>query len=146
MKKLLVLLFSILVSFNSYGKDELDFSSDTFCDQSPKVQVRGNLFYLPNEQKPYSGENICIYLINGQYHSRGDIKKGLREGNWEYWYENGLKERKANYKDGKLIGETKYFYHENGQKKYEENWKDDKLDGKFTSWHEHGKITYETDF
>jgi len=146
MKKLLILLFSLLISFNSYGEVELDFSSDTFCDQSPKVQVRNNFYYLPNNDKPYSGENLCVYLLNGQYHSRGDIKKGLREGNWEYWYENGLKERKANYKDGKLIGKTEYFYSENGQKVLETNWKDDKLDGKLTSWYENGQMKLESNF
>ncbi len=80
MKKLLLLLFSILISFNSYGEVELDFSLDTFCDQSPKVQVRDGLFYLPNQQKPYSGENLCVYLSNGQYYSQGEMKKGLRHG------------------------------------------------------------------
>jgi hypothetical protein len=63
MKKLLILLFSLLISFNSYGEAELDLSSDTFCDQS---QVRDGLFYLPNTEKPYSGKNICVYLLNGQ--------------------------------------------------------------------------------
>ena len=66
MKKLLILLFSILISFNSYGEVELDFSSDTFCEESPKVQVRNNLYYLPNTEKPYSGKNLCVYLSNGQ--------------------------------------------------------------------------------
>jgi hypothetical protein len=45
MKKLLILLFSILISFNSYSEVELDFSLGTFCDQSPKVQVRDCLFF-----------------------------------------------------------------------------------------------------
>jgi len=146
MKKLLIILFSILISFNSYGEVELDFSSNTFCDQSPKAQLRGNLFYLPNQQKPYSGENLCVYLSNGQYYSRGDIKKGLRDGNWEYWHENGHKERKANYKDGKLIGETEYFYHETGQIKKEENYKDGKKNGKTTRWHENGQIESEENY
>jgi hypothetical protein len=71
MKKLLVLLLSLLISFTSYGEEEeLDFSLDTFCDQSPKAQVRNGLFYLPNQEEPYSGENLCVYLSNGQYYSR----------------------------------------------------------------------------
>ena len=103
MKKLLILLFSLLISFNSYGEVELDFSSDTFCDQSPKAQVRDGLFYLPNQQKPYSGENLCVYLSNGQYYSRGEIKKGMREGKWEYWHENGQIEAEENYKYGLVL-------------------------------------------
>ena len=145
MKKLLTLLFSILISFNSYGEVELDFSLDTFCDQSPKVQVRGNLFYLPNQQKPYSGENLCVYLSNGQYYSQGEMKKGLRHGTWTFWYENGQKKEERNYKEGIEIGEggsiiTRY---ENGQKEAEVNWKDGKKDGKLIWWDENGQIMEE---
>ena len=155
MKKLLILLFSILISFNSYGEEvELDFSLDSFCDQSPKVQVRNNLYYLPNKEKPYSGENICVYLSNGQYFSQGKIKKGLRDGTWSFWYENGQKKaernykdgkimRKSNYKNGKIVGETGYGYYENGRIEIEVNFKDDKLDGKRTYWYENGQIKSE---
>ena len=147
MKQLLILLFSILVSFKSYGDEvELDFSLDTFCDKSPKAQLRGNLFYLPNSEKPYSGENLCIYLSNGQYHSRGAIENGLMDGSWEYWHEDGQKEKKSNYKDGLLIDETEYYYYENGQIRMERNLKDDRLHGKQIAWHENGEIKIEGSF
>ena len=126
MKKLLILLFSILISFNSYGEEvELDFSSDTFCDISPKAQVRNGLFYLPNQQKPYSGENLCVYLSNGQYYSQGEIKKGLRDGVWSFWNENDQKIEEVNYKDGDLVDKTifKYSYftgHLKSKKKYKD--------------------------
>ncbi len=145
MKKLLILLFSILISFNSYGV-KLDFSSNTFCDQSPKAQVRGNLFYLPNQQKPYSGENICVYLSNGQYHSQGKIKNGLRNGIWTFWSENGQIDFGENYKDGNLIGETTYYYYSNGQIKSETNHKDGKFDGKSTYWYKNGQIDFEENY
>ena len=115
MKKLLILLFTLLISLNSYGEVELDFSSDTFCDQSPKVQVRDGLFYLPNQQKPYSGENLCVYLSNGQYYSQGEIKKGLRDGKWTEWYENGQKEWEENFKDGDLVKRIQFIYYDNNQ-------------------------------
>ena len=146
MKKLLILLFSILISFNSYGEEvELDFSLDSFCDQSPKVQVRNNLYYLPNKEKPYSGENICVYLSNGQYFSQGKIKKGLRDGTWSFWYENGQKKAEGNYKDGEFDGKATQWY-EHGQIGAERNYKDGKLDGKFTKWYEHGQIESERNY
>ena len=87
MKKLLVLLFSLLISFNSYGEEvELDFSLDTFCEESPKVQVRNNRYYLPNTEKPYSGKTLCVYSSNGQYYSQGKIKDGLWDGKTTYWF------------------------------------------------------------
>ncbi len=139
MKKLLLLLFSLLISFNSWGEVELDFSSDNFCDQSPRIQVRDGLFYLPNTEKPYSGENICVYLSNGQYFSQGKIKKGLRDGTWSFWYENGQKKAEGNYKDGEFDGKATQWY-EHGQIGAERNYKDGKLDGKFTSWLQYGQI------
>ena len=149
MKKPLILLFSILISFNSYGEAELDFSSDTFCEESPKVQVRKNLFfqkrfYLPNQEKPYSGNNLCIYLSNGQYYNQGKIKNGLRDGKWTYWHENGQLSQERNYKDGNLVGQTNYYYYENAQIRREENWKYPetvgKKDGKWTWWYLNGQI------
>ena len=104
MKKLLILLFSILLSFNSYGEVELDFSFDNFCNESPKIQIRNNLYYLPNKEKPYSGENICVYLSNGQYYSQGRVKNGLKEGTWRFWHENGQKSSEVNFKKGELDG------------------------------------------
>ena len=150
MKKLLILLFSILISFNSYGEVELDFSLDTFCDQSPKAQVRNGLFYLPNQQKPYSGENLCVYLSNGQYYSQGDINKGLRTGEWTYWKKNGQREKVEYYKDGEIVGGIHIEYWDNGQR-YEEygyigeksSWLYDNLDGKYTMWYENGQIAWE---
>lgn len=118
MKKLLLLLFSLMLSFNSYGEAKLDFSSGAFCDQSPKAQVRDGLFYLPNTEKPYSGENLCVYLSNGQYHSRGEIKQGLKDGQWTYWYENGELWKKERYENGekldyrKIVIDNENVFHE----------------------------------
>jgi len=144
MKKLLILLFSLLISFNSYGV-KLDFSSDTFCDKSPKVQVRNGLFYLPNTEKPYSGENLCVYLSNGQYYSLGYIKNGLWHGKQTYWYENGQKWKEEIWKNGKLDGKWTYW-HKNGQIESKLNFKDNKEDGKSTSWYEDGQIRWDLNY
>ena len=60
MKKLLILLFSILISFNSYG----GFFDKTVCVDTD-AQIRNDLYYLPNETKPFTGKNLCKYK-NGQ--------------------------------------------------------------------------------
>jgi len=159
MKKLLVLLFSILISFNSYGEVELDFSLDTFCNESPKVQIRNNLYYLPNNEKPYSGENICVYLSNGQYYSQGKIKNGLAEDTWSFWHENGQISKEENWKDGQITsikyfkddqeigGSTIFTYYENGQKKEEFSWrKGGNLEGKTTYWYENGQKKLEGNY
>lgn len=139
MKKILIFL-TLLLSFNSYGEEkELDFSSDIFCDKSPKAQVRNGLFYLPNQEEPYSGENICVYLSNGQYSSKGEIKDGLRHGSWSYWKENGQNLNDKLFFEDEVISETKYEYYENGQIQSKATVKDGELDGLATSWYENGQ-------
>ena len=183
MKKLLILLFSILIAscidtdidtdttiLEDYSK--LDFSSDAFCEESPKVEVRDGLFYLLNQQEPYSGENICVYESNGQYYLQGVIKKGLRYGKETRWHENGQKWEEGNYKDGKRDG--KWTYENENGKTYsrlagiaadsitgsatiddyyivayfheEHNYKDGKKDGKSTMWHANGQKKYEGNY
>jgi len=134
-----------MLSFNSYGKDELDFSSDNFCDQSHKVQVRKGLFYLPNQDKPFTGENLCIYSLNGQYHSKGKIVKGLKEGTWNYWHENGQKKLDIDYVNGEKSQREFYEYsigelYDNGKPKSSQGWKNDKEDGQWSEWYENGQI------
>ena len=65
MKKLLILLFSILISFNSYAlKDgELYFPPDKFCDQSTKIHYDHPFLYLEGQTKPYSGKIISYWRI-----------------------------------------------------------------------------------
>jgi antitoxin component YwqK of YwqJK toxin-antitoxin module len=143
MKKLLLLLFSILFSFNSYGEEvELDFSLDTFCDQSPRAQLRNGLFYLPNQQKPYSGENLCVYLSNGQYFSKGEIKKGLREGDWNYWKENGQREKVEYYKDGTISGGIAIHYYSDDSIMRETGYIGDEIDEWGIPQTYHGKDTF----
>ena len=53
MKKLLILLFSILISFNSYGS--YHSYSETICVDTD-AQETGGIIYLPNKTKPFSGK------------------------------------------------------------------------------------------
>jgi hypothetical protein len=147
MKKLLILLFSILIAscVDSVDPERLDFSSDTFCEKSPKVEVRDGLFYLLNQQEPYSGENICVYKSNGQYYIQGVIKKGLRYGKQTKWYENGQIGEEGNFIDGKEDGKWTYWY-ENGQIMMEASGINGKEDGKWTMWYENGQIMMEGNF
>ena len=125
MKKLLILLFSLLITscIDNVDPERLDFSSDTFCEKSPKVEVRDGLFYLLNQQEPYSGENICVYKSNGQYYIQGVIKKGLRYGKQTKWYENGQIGEEGNFIDGKEDGKMTEW-DENGQINSVANYKD----------------------
>jgi hypothetical protein len=98
MKKLTILLFSILISFSSYGLFGL--FEKTVCVETD-AQERNYLFYLPNQQEPFSGKNLCEYE-NGQKKFEGNIKDGKLDGKWTSWHENGQKLFERNIKDGRL--------------------------------------------
>jgi len=133
MKKLLILLFSILLSFNSYG----GLFDKTVCIETD-AQERDGLIYLPNKTKPFSGKNLCLHE-DSQKKSQGKIKDGKIEGKWTVWYESGKKESEGKYKNGKENGKWIWWY-KNTQKEREAKYKDGKLDGKSIMWHENGKI------
>ena len=173
MKKLLLTLL-LSTSLSTFADDHLESLPDGFCYESPKVQVRNSLFFLPNQSLPFTGENLCVYSKNGQYHSQGEITNGKQEGWWIWWKENGEIWKKEQYEDGdktgykkinptfndygqieselisnrygNLVGEIKYTYYESGQKKWELNFQDGMYDGKQTLWYENGQIKREENY
>ena len=126
-------LFPILISCNSYSGS----SDKTVCVDTDAL-IRNGIIYLPNETKPFTGNNLCKYE-NGQIKSEGNYKDGKPDGKVTGWFENGQIQTVLNLKDGKLDGKVIDWY-ENGQIEAEGNYKDGKLDGKATYWHENGKI------
>jgi antitoxin component YwqK of YwqJK toxin-antitoxin module len=135
MKKLLILLFSILISFNSWG--------ETICGETD-AQEREGIIYLPNEFQPFTGKHLCKYE-NGQKKTEGNYKDGKLDGKWTVWYENGQILKEENWKDNIPDGNWTYWF-ENGQKKSEVNYKDGKLDGVYNSWYENGQKKVEAYF
>jgi antitoxin component YwqK of YwqJK toxin-antitoxin module len=144
MKKLLIILLSLVIT-SCLDPEDLDFSSGTFCEESPEIELKDGLFFLPNDQQPYSGENICIYKNNSQFATQGLIKKGLRQGKQTWWYKNGQKWVEIHFKDGKEDGMLTAWY-ENGQKMSEINYIDGNEDGKGIEWNEGGQIESESNW
>ena len=115
MKKLLVLLFSILISFNSYG--------ETICVETD-AQERDGIIYLTTSDgvEPFTGKDVCKYE-NGQIESEKHYKDGKKHGKWTWWYKNGQKQAEDNYKDDKKEGKWTEWW-ENGQIFSEATFKD----------------------
>ena len=88
---LVLFLFPILISFNSYG----GWFDKTVCVKTD-AQERNGIIYLPNETEPFTGNNLCEYE-NGQNKSKGEIKDGKKDGEWIQWFENGLIDYKKYY-------------------------------------------------
>ena len=118
MKKVIIFLFSIFISINSYS----GFFKESVC-----FEIDGkNIVFLPNETNPYTGIYLCKY-DNGLKEKEGRYKDGRLIGKWTVWYNNGQKWYEGNYKNGKLDGKLIEWFQFNGQIKREENYKNGKI-------------------
>ena len=60
---------------------------------------RGGLLYAPNKEKPFSGSVFALY-DNGQKKLNGRYRKGLMNGLWKYYYENGQIRHQGSFVNG----------------------------------------------
>ena len=118
MKKLIILLFFIFISFSSYS----GVFNETVCFETDGQ----NIVFLPNETEPYTGKYLCKY-DNGQKEKEGRYTDGRLTGKWTIWHESGQKESEENYKNGKLDGKLIEWFQFNGQIKREESYKNGKI-------------------
>ena len=99
MKKLL-LLFSLMLSFNSYGSSHLDFSLSDFCYEQPNVQTRiekideyssVDVYFFPNQEVGITATSICVYKnAYGQYATKVNLKNGKKDGFGLKFWDNGF--------------------------------------------------------
>ena len=95
MKKLIIILFSIFISINSYG----GIFSETICFETDGQ----NIVFLPNDINSYTGKYLCKY-DNGQKEKECTYKHNLEEstfpkyhGLYIGWHKNGNKSHEVNY-------------------------------------------------
>ena len=79
MKKLLILLFSILISFNSYGETESDY------------YINGPIKTEKNYKDGKRDGKWTEWYENGQIKEVENYKDGDQDGKWIVWYKNGQK-------------------------------------------------------
>ena len=97
-KTFITILFVCIVSSLLSGCGSVE---ETICKET-EGQERNGLVYLPNQEEPFTGKNLCKYE-NGQNKVKGNYKDGKPDGKWTWWYENGQKKEESNYKYGVLI-------------------------------------------
>ena len=152
MKKLLLLLFSLALSFNSYANSSLDFTLSDFCYEQPNVQTRikkideyssVDVYFFPNQEEGITATSICVYKnAYGQYATKVNLKNGKKDGKSTWWYRNGQLNSIEYFKDGKLFGTSTSWYPD-GQMKMKGNWPNGIKDGKYTTWFKNGQMGYE---
>lgn len=96
------------------------------------------------DSKPTTKET---FHSNGQLHQRINYQPksdgGLVDGLYEKYYDSGVLEVKANYKDGKLDGSYEDYY-DSGEIKVKANYKSEKLDGPYERYYKNGKLRIKT--
>jgi len=140
-----LLIISALMLIVGCGSDSIKLDINNLID-------RGSLMYAPNDEKPYTGDVFELYE-DGKKKLDGNYRKGLMNGEWTYYHENGQIMSKGNYKngdgsypddypdslksiyppiDGRSGKWTEWW--PNGQKKLAVTIKDGEVDGKSTYW------------
>ena len=75
----------------------------------------------------------------------GTEGKTIKQGKWEYWYEDGGKRCEAEYVDDKPIGRHTWWYR-NGQKESEGEFVDGLAQGTWMYWHDNGQKAAQGDY
>ena len=119
MKKVFIFFYLFFLLKNSFGFNNGVNSSNLYCylNQPDSQQIDG-IFLSSNSLDVFTGESLCFYDNVEQIHSKGTISNGLKEGEWIFWYENGIKKEEQYYLNSKLVG-LKTLWYDNGQKESE---------------------------
>ena len=130
-----IILLSLVVSLPLLGAEPKVVSFD-------KLQHRGRLTYIPNQETPFTGKAVRFYP-SGQRVWEENYNEGKLDGLQTIWYEGGQKKSEGNNKDGYPHGLWTQWY-PNGQKLIEEKYKNGKLHGLVISYNEDGteKVRY----
>lgn len=92
----------------------------------------------------YEGKLIhgkyTVFYLNNQLKEQGQIKYGLKNKEWKYWYPDGKLREVITWKNGVKNGSYS-IYNDYGQLMAKGKFKKDKLDGKFYTYGPTGNIT-----
>jgi antitoxin component YwqK of YwqJK toxin-antitoxin module/Flp pilus assembly protein TadD len=142
-------------------------SMETIYDENEKVQTyiyynsKGEIYYQENFKGgdlktvvQYSKNNpkpteanvtkkaFDIKNIDGGVILSGEYDKGIRTGEWKYYYSNGTLRQKKNFVKGDVVGTT-YSYDKDGELDVISHYKNDSLSGLYEQYY-YGKLTRES--
>jgi antitoxin component YwqK of YwqJK toxin-antitoxin module len=82
------------------------------------------------------GEFI-LFTLDGNFAVKGFMNKNKNDGNWKYYYDNGLLECTGNFNDDEPVGKWTWFY-KNGSVKSEGAFNNGKPDGRWLKYNTEG--------
>ena len=122
MKKLILIAGILIAAVSCSTNKQVNFE---------QLQDRGGLFYLANDQEPFTGDVVSYQA--GKPVMEGHMKNGLRDGLWVFYYTSGQKQAEGYYKDGLKEGTWNYWL-ENGEQDVTEMYKMGNKLGNETAW------------
>lgn len=138
MKKLFIMIL-VSLALASCTREPIAVVELTYDNGTPKL-VR---FYEKE------GDTVPIreihYYADSAVRMEGNLKDGLRDGDWKYYYDNGNVWSTGHYVNGKENG-RKAVYHENGQIYYEGMVKNGQRTGIWRFFDKTGKLLKEVDY
>lgn len=150
-----LLILSIFIGCSSERENipNLENLLENYVDNGTPIMVDGVLFSGILFQEHNNGQILMevhvdkgipngqfeYYFENGQLGEKGAYKDGKEDGLWELYYENGQLGEKGTYTDGELDGPFEDYY-ANGQLKHEGTYKDGQKEGQWVEHYEDGRI------
>ena len=98
-----------------------------------------DLFFLESSSKPYTGTCIVNYTGTKLVKHKMEFKDGYLEGESTSFFRSGNMKWRGTYSKGLLNGNWEYW-DEEGNKTCEMNYINDTVEGNFIGWHTNGKI------
>ena len=95
MKKYLFIVLLVGVCFGQieYNENDIVEQNGIWMKKFSDEKVNGRVFY------EYEGNKIIL----------GSMINGKKNGKWTFWYDSGIKRQEAYFKDGRNVGEWKWY-------------------------------------
>lgn len=113
--------------------------------QNEKYQIENFYFTDGNQLIKDGNGKYILYYDNGNKMVEGEIKNGFRDGEWYFYFENGVQQVLTTYSQNKQNGFSRGWY-ESGNPYFEGQLANDEPDGEWTWWHDNGNIQCQATF
>lgn len=113
------------------------------CESTDKEIVQ-NVIQPVQDQKITNGEFIDLH-DNGQIKTQGNLVDGKRDGLWQTFFHDGIKQSESTYKHGVLNGKTASYYYD-GKTRYVGFYEKDLKSGTWYFYTEDGTFEKEVNY
>lgn len=137
------------VSWRQCTKDEAHYYRKAY-EQGKKLwavhdyfmngQLQMSGYYTSKKFKTKTG-NYTFYYKNSQISYQGAYSKGHLVGEWNYWHENGVLQKKSNYSEKGLLDGAYTEWYDDGALDTQGQYVTDKMDGTWTFYFPNGQVS-----